>query len=76
MQDCSLASKVLKLPLPQFPLLYKQGHAAHPLPWLEDTLQLGICLFTSLRPGDVQRRDSGWGLMSVYSHQVPSLLGS
>lgn len=30
----SLASKVLKLLVPQFPPLHKQGHANHLIPWL------------------------------------------
>lgn len=42
---------MLKLLLPQFPLLHKQGHATHFLPRLEDTLQLEFAYSLLRGPG-------------------------
>lgn len=73
----SLASKVLKLLVPQFPPLHKQGHATHLIPWLGITgnwkvpCKKNVLIHFSVA-WDVLR-DPGWGLMSVHGRQVPSL---
>lgn len=62
-QDC----KELKLLLPQFPLLHKQGHATHFLRRLEDTLQLEFA-YSGMCEGETQ----GGGLsLSIATKCLP-----
>lgn len=65
--------QVLKLPLPQFPPLHKQGHATHLLPWLQGILQLEFAYSLLCGPGCAERGETqGGGLrLSIVTKCLP-----